>query len=151
MLTTVEYFGPYLNHPDKTDQVWNNAVDLVSRMNIIYARAKADGCELPINPKTGSLVSGRTEGGFRPGNSSTGAPNSTHKTGQGVDTYDPSRRFASWCMANQKVLKEVGLWMEDPRWTNGWTHHQSVPPRSKRRVYIPNANAPLADWPPVWK
>jgi len=146
-----EYLATYKGHPDATQEVLDNASDLLYKCNKLYALAYADGCELPDNPKTGSGVSGRTDGGFRPGNSHTGAPNSTHKTGQGVDRYDPSRRFAAWCLANLDHLKECELWMEDPRWTPSWVHLQSIPPKSKKRVYIPNANAPLADYPEAWK
>lgn len=161
MITLEDYFGTYWDHPDKTEEVERNAVELLERCNRLYAMAAADGCELLINPKTGTGVSGKTEGGFRPGDSHTGATNSTHKTGQGVDRYDPNRRLAAWILANPEKLKECDLYMEDCRWTvtlnkdgsvrGGWVHLQYVPPRSKRRIYIPNQNAPLADYPEPWK
>ena len=150
MITLVEYFGPYINHPDKTDQVWDNAKELLERCNTVYELAEADGCYLLINPKTNSGVSGKTEGGFRTQDSTTGATNSAHKTGKAVDRYDPARQFASWCMANLDILKYHILWMEDPRWTPGWVHLQSIPPRSGNRVFIPSNTKPLVDWPEKW-
>ena len=151
MISLEDYFGTYWDHPDATDEVEKNAVELLDRCNRLYALAAADGCELPINPKTWTGVSGKTDGGFRPSESTTGAANSTHKTGQGVDRYDPNRRLAAWILAHPESLKECDLYMEDCRWAVGWVHLQSIPPRSKKRVYIPNANAPLADYPEPWK
>jgi len=151
MITLEDYFGPYWDHPDKTEEVERNALDLLRKCNALYCMAELDGCELPINPKTGTGVSGKTEGGFRPGDSHTGAPNSTHKDGQGVDRYDPERRLAAWILAHPEILKECDLWTEDFRWTPGWVHLQSIPPRSKKRVYIPNQNPPMADYPEPWK
>ena len=151
MITLEDYFGPYWDHPDKTEEVERNAMDLLRKCNALYCMAELDNCPLPINPKTGTGVSGKTEGGFRPHDSHTGAPNSTHKTGQGVDRYDPERRLAAWILAHPESLKECDLYMEDCRWAVGWVHLQSIPPRSKKRVYIPNANAPLADYPEPWK
>jgi hypothetical protein len=62
-------------------------------------------------------------------------------TGCAVDICDvvPERTLARWCLRNLVFLAEVGLWMEDPRWTPGWVHLQSVPPRSGGRVFIPSA------------
>lgn len=151
MITLEDYFGPYWDHPDKTEEVERNAVELLERCNRLYALAETDGCELPINPKTGTGVSGKTDGGFRPQNSTTGAPNSTHKTGEGVDRYDPKRRLAAWILANPEKLEECDLYTEDCRWTPTWVHLQSVPPKSKKMVYIPNTSPPMADYPEPWK
>lgn len=148
MITLEDYFGPYWDQ--RTPELEANAVELLARCNRLYAMAQADGCELPLNPKTRTGVSGRTDGGFRPQDSHTGAPNSTHKTGQGVDRYDPLRRLAAWILAHQDKLNECDLHMEDPRWTPGWVHLQTTPPRSKKRIYIPNENNPLADYPEPW-
>lgn len=75
------------------------------------------------------------------------AKTSTHITGQALDTKDPQRKFAKWCLANLQELEEIGLWMEDPRWTPTWVHLQTVPPKSGKRVYIPSTKPPLA--PPL--
>jgi hypothetical protein len=150
MITEHEYFGIYKGHPNATPEVCANARDLLQRVNAVYAAAAADGCELPDNPSTGSGVSGRRHGGFRPRDSEVGADNSLHKDGKAVDRYDPKRQFASWCMAHLRVLEAHGLYMEDTRWTPTWVHLQCQPPRSGRRVYIPSSAAPLVGLPPVW-
>lgn len=149
-ITLAEYLGPYANHPDATPEVRANAQTMLARVNALYAIAARDGVPLPDNPNTKSGVSGSGNGGFRPRACPVGAPSSTHKDGNGVDRYDPSRAFAAWCLSHQDVLASMGLHMEDPRWTPTWVHLQDVPPRSQRIVYIPSTAPALAAAPPAW-
>lgn len=77
-----------------------------------------------------------------------GKVKSLHMAGQAVDIYDPRKRLAKWCVANQARLEEQGLWAEDPRATRNWMHLQSVPPSSGNRFYIPDlASIPLCNGP----
>lgn len=150
MITLTQYLGPYVNHPDITLAIRANALQLLNAVYTVHTLAEMDGCKLPINPVTGSRVSGSGNGGFRPQDCKVGASNSTHKLGQGVDTYDPEREFASWCLAHLDVLQTHGLHMEDARWTPTWVHLQSVAPGSGRTVYVPSSAPALAGLPPVW-
>jgi hypothetical protein len=149
-VTSAEYFSEYLGDPSVTMHMVANAADLLDRVNPVYELAKADGCELPDNPDTGSGISGKGHGGFRAPQCTVGATNSTHRTAQGIDRYDPSRKFAGWCLAHESLLKDYGLSMEDPRWTPSWTHLQSVPPHSGNTVYIPSTAPALCGEPPKW-
>ena len=150
MLTLTQYLGPYARHADATATIQTNALQLIDKVNQLYTEAYQDGCELPSNPATGSQISGSGNGGFRPLDSPVGAANSTHKQGRGVDTYDPQRQFASWCLAHPEELLQLGLFMEDPRWTPTWVHLQDQPPGSRRTVYVPSQAPALASLPPVW-
>lgn len=69
----------------------------------------------------------------------TAAPNSKHMTGQAIDLADPDGDLDDWLMSRegQEALVEIGLWMEHPACTKSWTHLQTVPPRSGRRVFYP--------------
>lgn len=94
--------------------------------------------------------------GYRPPEINAGiagaAPNSLHMTCEAVDLVDmpclidgrmKARPFARWCLSRLDVLADLNLWMEDPRATRGarpWVHVQTRPPRSGRRVFIPDAN-----------
>lgn len=127
-LTAAEYFGTYAGHPDITEERRRNAEDLLIRVNALLERAAGDGVALAINPRTGSAVSGETNGGFRPQDCPIGAPRSTHKEARGVDIYDPRRELARWCYREHEWLRQLGLSMEDARWTPGWVHLQSRPP-----------------------
>lgn len=149
-VTLLEYLGPYAEHPDATAAVRSNAVDLLARVNAVYALAFRDGVPLPDNPKTGSGISGSGNGGFRNRLCPVGASSSTHKTGRGIDRYDPQRHFASWCLAHKNALMEAGLYMEDPRWTPTWVHLQDKAPASGNLVYIPSTDKALAAAPPEW-
>ncbi len=150
IVTLKEYFGKHDASPDATPAIRAAAEELLRKVNLLYETAAADGCDLPDNPKTGSGLSGNGSGGFRPLDSNVGASNSTHKKGRGIDRYDPSRQFAAWCLAHPVALRELGLYMEDPRWTPTWVHLQDLPPRSGVAVYIPSALPPLAAAPDHW-
>lgn len=73
------------------------------------------------------------------------AKKSKHMTGQAVDLMDRSGRLDAWCLANLKVLEDLGLWLEHPdatqtnmeRFGHGWCHLQTVPPKSGKRVFMP--------------
>lgn len=65
--------------------------------------------------------------------------NSKHSTCEAVDVVDKSGAFGAWLLtaAGLAALGEVGLHIEDPNYTEGWVHLQSVPPRSGKRVFVP--------------
>ena len=86
--------------------------------------------------------------GWRPAGindvTSNAAAHSRHITAQAGDVADSNRKFAQWCISSIDVLVNIGLWMEDPRWTPTWVHLQVIPPKSGNRVYIPSTKPPLA-------
>lgn len=116
-----------------------NARLMVELANSMLARLLAAGIALKSHPTTGTLVSS----GWRPPAVNAGvanaAPNSKHMTGQAIDIYDPDGDIDDWLMtdAGQSALTQVGLWIEHPSATKGWSHWQSLPPRSGRRVFYP--------------
>lgn len=147
-LTTADVLGPYVDHADATDVVCEHILELVVRANRLLDAMVADGCTPLRNPRTNTYVSGEKNGGFRPQDCPIGAPRSKHKLGLAVDLYDPYRELAKWAVNNLPTLAEIGLWIEDPRWTPTWLHIQSVPPGNppveSRRVFIPDSSAPKA-------
>jgi hypothetical protein len=113
-----------------------NATRTVNTVNALLALS---GLHVPLHPTTRTPVSS----GWRPPtvNASTpnAATNSKHMTGEAVDLYDPDGDLDEWLLTDdgQAALKRVGLWMEHPASTRGWSHLQIVPPRSGRRVFYP--------------
>ena len=109
----------------------------VARVNELLRRASAAGVKLSLSPRSGSLVSS----GWRPAainaRTSGAAAKSKHVRCQALDVYDPAGHLDDWCMANQPVLAEIGLWLEHPGSTPGWSHVQTLPPGSGRRVFHP--------------
>ncbi len=89
--------------------------------------------------------------GYRPAaiNASVGgAKKSHHQACRAVDISDQDRKLAKFCLDNLQLLDELGLWIEDPRWTKNWLHFQLVSPSSGKRVFVPNTS-PATD-PGFW-
>lgn len=62
---------------------------------------------------------------------------SRHLYGLAVDISDPKGELDNWCQNNVKLLEEIGLWLEHPDSTPGWTHFQCSPPKSGNRFFKP--------------
>lgn len=79
--------------------------------------------------------------GYRPPAINKKTPNAAKKSNHmlclACDLEDPDGKLDEWCLANLDVLEEIGLWLESPKYTPNWVHVQCVPPRSKKRVFIP--------------
>lgn len=117
-----------------TDEITRNAEETVDKVNQLLERA-------------GRTEADTVNSGWRPAGVRDPTQNnlvaSLHATAEAVDIGDPDRSLAHWCMDHLEILKEIGLWMEDARWTPTWVHLQSAPPRSGRIVFIPNNFPPL--------
>lgn len=66
-----------------------------------------------------------------------GAKDSNHCKGLAIDILDPDDRLVYWIMGNQDTLANLGLWCEDPAYTDGWVHFQSIKPKSGKRLFKP--------------
>jgi hypothetical protein len=159
-ITLEQYLGKYLEHPDCTPGVKGNAIVLLDLVNAGLLLAQGDGVQLRINPVTGSLVAGSSNGGFRPDEAvdrngrPVGAGHSWHKRHYdeilrrelgpaACDVFDPARELCAWSLRNAERLVRMGiLGMEDPRWTPSWCHWQIH--RVSKFCYVPSADAPLA-------
>lgn len=90
--------------------------------------------------------------GWRPSsiNSSTpgAAKNSAHCIGLAVDISDPNGILWKWVLENLQLMKDLGIYLEDKRWTASWVHFGLVKPASGHRIFVPNASRPLA--PGAW-
>lgn len=62
---------------------------------------------------------------------------SRHLFGQAVDISDPKQELQRWILKNEKLMEEIGLWMEDFSATKNWVHMQIVPPASGQRFFKP--------------
>lgn len=69
-----------------------------------------------------------------------GAKKSMHTRGLAIDIYDCSKTgstIANYIIKNIDKYKEIGLYFEDFRYTNGWVHVQSEAPRSGNIIFVP--------------
>lgn len=149
-ITLDDYFAAYAGHSEITAEMQAFAADLLDRVNALREEAEADGVVFQLNPATGTYISGQRNGGWRPSDCPIGAPSSAHKQAKGVDNFDPTRRFASWCMAHHDRLRHHGLTMERPEWTPTWVHLQSRPVASGVVAFVPSKDPPMVGPVPVW-
>lgn len=65
------------------------------------------------------------------------AMKSKHMEGAAIDLGDRDHNLRYFILNNVKILEELDLYMEDPSHTATWIHLQIIPPKSKRRIFIP--------------
>ncbi len=61
---------------------------------------------------------------------------SKHLSGQAIDISDPDGKLFEWTKANEKLLADIGLWMEEKD-DQKRVHFQIVPPKSGKRWFLP--------------
>lgn len=64
-----------------------------------------------------------------------GAKNSAHCLCMAADFSDKDRSLCNWILANESILEQCGLWMEDPDSTTTWVHLQIRP--AVHRIFEP--------------
>lgn len=134
VITLQDYWmGRDIAYPaDLTDEIRANAAIIVERANLLLTAFRA---------ATGDTEIRHVNSGWRPPAINANTPNaavrSRHMTGQAIDIADPEGDLDQYCIDHVLVLQKIGLWLEDPSSTKGWTHVQSVPPKSNRRVFYP--------------
>jgi uncharacterized protein YcbK (DUF882 family) len=79
---------------------------------------------------------------------SNAAKKSKHIVGLAIDIKDTDSKLWKWCMENLELLQELGLYLEDKRWTPTWVHFQIGPPASGLRIFRPSRAAATA--PELW-
>jgi hypothetical protein len=135
MILTTHYFQkPHTPEQEKSAQ------DLLASVNALCHEAQALGVfDFGNDPDTGSPISGSQggdgDGGFRTPGSRTGASHSPHRRALAVDIFDPGDKLDKW-LTDEK-LTAYNLYREDPDWTPGWVHIQSIPPASGKRTFQP--------------
>lgn len=140
-IVTIEQYwmGRDKQYPnDLTPEVVQNAKELLAKVNLFLK-------EIGVDKATVSS-------GWRPAGLNAGvagaATKSNHIIGKAIDLRDTDGKLWEKVAANLHVAQRLGLYFEDKRYTPTWTHIQSVPPKSKKRVYIPSLAAAPA--PNAW-
>lgn len=137
IVTIEEYFGQWMHGADASAVRIANAEHLIAQVNALAAIAIAAGVIFRSNPKTGTVISGKYYGGFRPQACPEGAPHSAHKEGLAIDLYDPAGEIDAWCENNINRLCDCGIYIEAPTSTQGWSHWTVRRPGSGNRVFLP--------------
>lgn len=137
MITLAEYLGTWASHADVTPQVKSNAIELLKRVNALLDELATKNIASKINPKTKSQVSGEVYGGFRPQSCPIGASGSSHKTGEGIDVYDPAGAIDWFIDKNPELLVKHNLYRENAKDTPTWCHLQTRKTKSGKRTFLP--------------
>lgn len=132
MLSIRTYFGRFYDHKEKTEEVTKNATKLVAKASLLLSHFGEDRiCTSGFRPSSYNKQIG-------------GSPNSLHCRGLAIDLWDFDKKLGLWCKANENLLEELGLYLEDLSVTHAgdnpnkyWVHAQIVPPRSGKRWFIP--------------
>lgn len=134
-ITTEGYFGRMSFTIKPSDEVINNAVELLVRVNALLSviNESYPGMPAAMQPHVNS--------GWRSAAYNATIPNasahSKHITGQAIDLSDPDGELDDLLLNHPNLLELAGLWQEHPLATKGWTHIQSVPPKSGNRTFYP--------------
>lgn len=138
MITIAQYVGIHASSLDWTLQRQANAVILIEKVNALLDELNAShSYNVAINPRTNSIVSGETFGGFRPQSCPIGAANSAHKTGQAVDIFDPNETLDTILTKYPEYLLKYDLYREAPGSTLSWCHLQTRKTLSGKRTFLP--------------
>jgi hypothetical protein len=115
-----------INDPELTEEVKDNAVILLNKVNQLLE-------ELKITKVTVSS-------GFRPSavNAATkgSAKKSLHMTGMAVDLADPKNEIGRLILTRPDLLKKYGLWLEDIASTPTWCHLDCSTARKDRDLRV---------------
>lgn len=141
MIQLADYWmGRDVTHSlELSTNVRDNALLTVELVNKFMILGKVAGVRFENHPVTRTPVSS----GWRPASVNAATPRaafrSKHMSGQACDLFDPEGDIDAWAMSDpgQRVLTDLGLWLEHPAATKGWCHVQTIPPMSKRRVFYP--------------
>ena len=125
-----------------TDEIKANAQETVDKANELLEAAGFKSID--------TVNSGWRPQGINDATSNA-ATHSKHLTGQACDLPDVGGVLRSWAVDNLDILAQIGLWIESPQYTPTWLHIQTVPPKSGRRVFIPNSSPPTdPNFPITW-
>lgn len=134
LISLDDYFGnmSHIERPSK--EVMENAEILLQRVNELLHRVVA------MEPKLESARNPRVNSGWRPRAYNAGvagaAVNSRHITGQAIDLADTDG-LDDFLFGHVHLLEDCELWCEHPAASRGWTHLQSIQPRSGNRFFFP--------------
>lgn len=132
VITLDEYLGENrIRYPrDLTVDIENNAIILLEKVNLLIEEIPSWVWEFHgINS------------GWRPRTYNDRIPNaaknSKHITGQAIDLDDDDGSLDEYLFELETLLEFADLYLEHPSATKGWCHLQTVPPKSRNRVFYP--------------
>jgi hypothetical protein len=130
MIDAEGYFYDSVTHycfkPSALDH--ERADDLLTRVNALF-EALGYPCDLRSGHRTREKTLALIEKGYR------AAVGGNHELSLAVDVADPTNMADA--DLSDEMLQQYGLYRESPTATAGWTHLQTVPPKSGHRTFNP--------------
>lgn len=138
VITLADYLGEHVKtHPqDLTPELTANASRTVEKVNQLFQALEFAEIKVERNASGSYLNSGWRPAAYN-ATVKNAAVRSMHITGEAADIFDPEGAIDDYLMGNLMVLAGLGLYMEHPAATKGWTHVQTRAPRSGNRVFYP--------------
>lgn len=127
-------------------------MDILTSGNAHPEREQSDECTTEVRVAAADLaervsrlldhlgVKAAISSGFRTTASNSkvgGSPRSAHLAGQAVDLADPKGELSARLVADPSLLVQFDVYLENPYYTKTWTHLQSRPTSSGRRIFTP--------------
>ena len=135
MIRVEDYLGNMTHAEEPSSDVVSNALDLLSRVNVLLSRVT------DLEPDLEAASEPVINSGWRPESYNATVPGaarkSLHITGEAIDLADPEGELDEFLFDNPHLLVETGLWCEHPSSTRRWTHLQARAPRSGNRFFFP--------------
>ena len=136
MLTEYNYLTASGKYPERENHK-ELTIELKANMNGFIPTINAFLTEIGLSDVE------EVSSGFRPTDVNNKIPNaaknSLHSRCLAVDFADPQGKIAKKCKENPTLLKNYGLFLENPAYTKGWCHLDKSPTRSDRpsRMFNP--------------
>lgn len=70
------------------------------------------------------------------------ANHSLHEQGLAVDILDTDGKLMEWVLENLQLMKDLGIYLEDFRYTPNWVHFGIRSPKSGHRIFVPSSAPP---------
>lgn len=130
-LTTEQFLMGRIKWDELTPEMQADTEDLLEKVNELLEEFYTVHPDLPKRTITSGY---RTPAA---NSAAGGAAKSKHMICQAVDLWDTDEKLDTWLTRFPEKLIYHDLYREHPDHTKGWSHIQLVPPRSKKRTFIP--------------
>ncbi len=122
-ISVYDYLMGRIKMADLSEEQVSNMNTLIPKINMFL---EAFGAYRKVNSGYRSPEINKAEGGKKKSN---------HLICSAIDLEDADAKLYNFARANEKLLKELGLWCEERQ--GGWLHMQCVSPKSGKRFFLP--------------
>ncbi len=125
LLTSSGKYPDRAKHKECTEEVKKNGEALLFKVNSMLDLLDIKGVKV--------------SSGFRPSDVNGkvgGSKKSNHMAGKAIDLFDLDGKIDE-AIAKSGLLERFDLYLESPAHTKNWSHIQTTPTKSRKRIFIP--------------